>query len=364
MNVYNHLQEMPNDSYRPLFFRAGDPADREAMDQLLREYTAITVYDEIESQLKELIKSRDPSVKIAPEEYPSRIAEYLKGVSPEEYGIWVYYPWSRRLVHLLEEEAFIEVRTNRNLYKITREEQALLSRKVIGVIGLSVGQSIALTLAMERVCGELRLADFDTAELSNLNRIRTGVHNLGLPKTILAAREIAEIDPFLKVRIYSEGINDQNLEAFFTEDGKLDILVEVCDGLDVKITSRYKARSLGIPVVMDTNDRGMLDVERFDLEPDRPVLHGLAEGLNPENIKNLTNQEKIPFVLKIVDAEKMSPRLKMSMPEISRTISSWPQVASSVVLGGAITTDVCRKILLDHSRASGRYYVDLDEIIQ
>src|SRR5690606_41899713 len=109
-------------------------------------------------------------------------------------------------------------------------------------------------------------AESDTAEATSLNRIRIGVHNLGVHKNIIAARESAEIDPYLKVKIYSEGITDKNIDAFFMEGGKWDVLVEVCDGLDTKITSRFKAKELGIPVVMDTNDRGMLDVERFDLE--------------------------------------------------------------------------------------------------
>src|SRR5690606_25672346 len=120
----------------------------------------------------------------------------LAGADPYEYGVWVYYPWSHRLVHLLDEKEFVEVRTNRNQYKITPEEQALLATKKIGVIGLSVGQSIALSLAMERLFGELRLADFDVLELSNMNRIRAGAQDLGLSKVVVAAREIAEIDPY------------------------------------------------------------------------------------------------------------------------------------------------------------------------
>ena len=76
------------------------------------------------------------------------------------------------------------------------EEKETLSKKKIGIIGLSVGQSIALTIAMERTCGELRIADFDILELSNLNRIRAGLPNLGIAKTIVVAREIAEIDPW------------------------------------------------------------------------------------------------------------------------------------------------------------------------
>lgn len=366
MNLKTKFMEnkVDTESYLPEIFRINDKESKEKLAKLADGEQGITIIDDIVSQLKELIKSLHPSIKIKPEEYDHYIKEHLNGTNIDEYGVWVYYPWSKKLIHLLDEEEFVEVRTNRNRYKITRDEQAILHKKKIGIIGLSVGQSIALTIAMERTCGELRLADFDTAELSNLNRIRTGVQNLGLKKTIIAAREIAEIDPFINIEIFSEGITKENMDAFFVgENGKLDMLVEVCDGLDIKIVSRFKARELGIPVVMDTNDRGMLDIERFDLEPDREILHGLAKGLDPQKIHDLTNEEKIPYILKMVGSDKLSTRLKASMMEVEQSINTWPQLASSVVLGGALTTDVIRRIFLDQLHVSGRYYVDLDEIV-
>lgn len=352
-----------NDVYKPLFFRLQQKTDNEAFKDLMNCHS-VCVHDGIEGQLKELVKSAHPSVKIKTSEYPSLIKKHLNGMDIREYGVWVYYPWSKKLIHLLDESEFIEVRTNRNRYKITSEEQHLLSKKIIGIVGLSVGQSIALTMAMERICGELRLADFDVAELSNLNRLRTGLHNLGVHKTVIAAREISEIDPYLNVTIFNEGLTRDNLEQFFTAGGKMDLLVEVCDGLDVKILSRFKARELKIPVVMDTNDRGMVDIERYDLEPDRPILHGLAGDLDPDKISNLSNEDKIPYILEMIGADSISTRLKASMLEVEQSINTWPQLASSVALGGAVTTDVCRSIFLDRFHDSGRYYIDLDEIFK
>lgn len=353
-----------SENYRPLILRINDPADKQTFDQLIEDKKVMFFHDEIYGQLQELIKSEHPAVKINKEDYPALINQHLAGTEIREYGVWVYYPWSLRMVHLLDEAEFVEVRTNRNRYKITREEQNALRQKKIGIVGLSVGQSIALTLAMERTCGELRLADFDTAELSNLNRIRTGVQNLGVNKAIIAAREILEIDPFIKVRLYMDGLQEDNMDHFFTANGKLDLFVEVCDGLDIKIESRYKAKEFGIPVVMDTNDRGMLDVERFDLEPERPVLHGLTEGLDPKSIRGLSNEDKVPYILRMIGADTISTRMKASMLEVEQSINTWPQLASSVTLGGALTTDVCRRILLDQYHESGRYYIDLEELVK
>ncbi|MCB9046533.1 MAG: Rv1355c family protein [Chitinophagales bacterium] len=360
--VFKNSKEI-NTVYQPDFYRLTEQGAKQRLEALISSDKSITVIDELDGQLRELVKILNPKVKIKDDEYPALVEKHLAGRNPEEYGVWVYYPWSKKVIHLLDEEEFVEVRTNRNRYKLTKAEQEYLNTKAIGIIGLSVGQSIALTIAMERICGELRLADFDTVELSNLNRIRTGLHNLGLKKTILAAREILEIDPYLNVKVFNEGITDRNINEFFEGGRKLDLLVEVCDGLDIKIQSRFKARALKIPVVMDTNDRGMLDVERFDLEPDRPVMHGLAGDLNPEMIKDLTNEQKIPYILKMVGADTISTRLKASMMEVEQSINTWPQLASSVVLGGALTTDTARRILLDQFHDSGRYYIDFDELV-
>jgi hypothetical protein len=361
----NFLTDLKNkdEIYQPILLRLNNPEDKTVLNSLFESAKITSVYDEMEGQLQELIKGQNPSQTINNEEYPALMEKHLNGKNIREYGVWVYYPWSGRLVHLLDEDEFVSVRTNRNRNKITTEEQEQLRNKKIGIVGLSVGQSIALTIVMERICGELRLADFDTAELSNLNRIRTGVHNLGLNKTIIAAREISEIDPFVKVIIFQDGLTEENTDDFFTKNGKLDLFIEVCDGLDMKINSRFKAREFKIPVVMDTNDRGMLDIERFDLEPERPILHGLADGLDPQSIKSLTNEQKIPYILKMIGADTMSERLKASMLEVKKSINTWPQLASSVTLGGAATTDVCRRILLGQFHDSGRYYVDLDELI-
>ena len=362
MLLLENFSTEENLSYQPIFYRLQIQEDKEKLLEQLK--TNPQIHDQISTQLDDLVKSKNPTIKKPGREKLDELkSQHLGGTPEQEYGVWIYYPWSNKLIHTLDEEEFIEVRTNRNRYKITREEQQLLNTKKIGIVGLSVGQSIALTLAMERTCGELRLADYDTAELSNLNRLRTGIQNLGLNKTIIAAREIAEIDPFLKVSIFNDGLHKGNMDSFFTEGGNLDLFVEVCDGLDIKIESRFKARELKIPVIMDTNDRGMLDVERFDLEPERPILHGLADGLDPENIKGLTNEEKIPFVLKMIGAESISTRLKASMLEVEQSINTWPQLASSVVLGGALTTDVSRRLLLDQFHDSGRYYIDLEEIV-
>lgn len=354
---------MQENSYQPIFFRNVIQEDNEKRKLLLEQKPYVQIYDSINLQLTDLIKAKFPKQKLNAEEYDIAIRQHLNGIPAEDYGVWVYYPWCERLVHLLDEKEFVQLRTNRNKYKITEDEAQILAGKKIGVVGLSVGQSVSLTLAMERSIGELRIADFDTLDLTNLNRIRSGVHNIGIRKTVIVAREIAEMDPFLKVTLFSEGLTNENMDAFFTDGGQLDIVIDECDGLDMKILLRHKAKALRIPVVMDTSDRGMLDVERFDLEPTRPILHGYIEHLDHKNLKGpLTNEQKIPYMMPMLGIDTISKRFKASMVEVEQTINTWPQLASAVTLGGALCADVCRRILLDQYHESGRYFIDLEEI--
>ncbi len=353
------------EQYRPLILSSRFLEDKKQLQQI-RNDRKVIVLDQLMGQLKEWVKLKNPD-KVLTEALLSQKSDAFfesKGMKKEEYGNWIYYPWRNTLVRILEEEEYVAVRTVRNKYKITDEEQKALGQKKIGVIGLSVGQSVAISLAMERCFGELVIADFDTLELGNMNRIRTGVFNYGLKKTYIVAREIAEIDPYLNVTLYDEGVNEQNIDDFFTFQGKIDLLVEECDSLPIKIGSRVKAKFYGLPVLMDTSDRGMIDIERFDINKDLPIFHGLLKDFGPEDhLTSLLSERGKEMMMSILQYENLSERVKFSFSELGKSITTWPQLASSVLMGGAICCHYARMILLGQKVSSGRYYVDLDQII-
>ena len=367
LQLANTLDSLKADTvtYRPVFFRLSQHEDRLRFDALLNSGQPPMITDDLVPNVRELVKSRHPKITYTNDALHQAALDYLGDTPHETYGVWVHYPWSNRLVHILDEAEFVEVRTNRNIYKITPAERDRLGTLRVGVIGLSVGQTISLTMAMERSFGEIRLADFDTLELTNLNRIRTGLYNLGVKKAVIVAREIAEMDPFLNIRVFDEGVTRDNIDRFFTEGGTLDVLIDECDGLDIKVLARQKCKELGIPLVQDMNDRQTLDVERFDLEPDRPLFHGTMDhlDLSPEKISGLTNEEKIPYLLPMIGIETLSTRLYASMLEVGQSVTTWPQLASSVIMGGGLAADTYRRIVLDQFHQSGRWHIDLEELV-
>lgn len=270
---------------------------------------------------------------------------------------WVYYPWRRTLVGLPGPRTFRAIRLDRNRNKLTAAEQDRLAQIAIGVVGQSVGHAIAHTLALESSCGLLRLADFDDIELSNLNRVPGTIFDIGLNKAVVTARRIAELDPYLPVEVFTAGVDETSVDEFLRG---LSIVLEECDSLDVKFAVREGARRHRLPLLMDTSDRGLFDVERFDLEPDRPPFHGLLGATAAADLRGLSTKDKAPHVLRILGPGELSARMAASLAEIDRTVTTWPQLGGDVQLGAAIAAAAVRRIGLGLELSSGRTRVDVE----
>jgi molybdopterin/thiamine biosynthesis adenylyltransferase len=316
-----------------------DPADSSVL-QRLRADPSVEFIDHRDAQLANL-----RTLRPAPD--PELLAESVR---------WAYYPWRRTVVAVLGPRGFRTVRLDRNRNNITPQEQDRLGALRIGVAGLSVGHVIAHTLAAQGLCGRLRLADFDDLELSNLNRVPASVFDLGVNKACVAARRVAELDPYIAVEVFDAGLTFETVEQFV--DG-LDVLVEECDGLAIKAALRRGARAGGIPVLMATSDRGLVDVERFDREPQRPILHGLLGDLDIGLLPGMSSREKVRHILRHLEAERLSPRAAASLIEVDRSLSTWPQLASDVVLGASALAEAVRRIGLGEELRSGRTRIDI-----
>lgn len=304
----------------------------------------------------------DPSTVIldSTESLAHQIASLRPGPVPDWVVHWAYFPWRRTMVAIPDPDMFRRLRFDRNRFQITTDEQHRFADIRIGVAGLSVGHSVALALAMEGLCGLLRLADFDHVELSNLNRLPATVLDLGVNKAVVAARRIAEVNPYLAVEVDERGVQQSSVAAF-VED--LDIVVDECDSLDIKIELRLAARERGVPVLMATSDRGLFDVERFDIEADLDIFHGLLGATDPTELHGLSSREKAPYVMRILEAQELSPRLAASLVETERTVSTWPQLAGEVSLGAASVATAVRRIVRGEPLPSGRTRIDLDRAL-
>ena len=328
------------------------------------EHAAVVVSDDDPAQAAWIDHLRSAGVTLRDDaSLPAAIELLVPPLTAEQLAeplAWAYFPWHATLVRVPGPEVYERVRLDRNRLKITSEEQARLRRQAIGIVGLSSGFSIALTLALDGLCGSLRLADFDAVELSNLNRLPQGLLELGVNKAVAAARRIAELDPYLSVDVLTDGVTAGNISEFVAG---LDVVIDQCDAFDMKIRLRETARRHRIPVLMQTNDSGLLDIERFDLEPDRPLFHGLLPPLDPARLSGLTPEQRTAMLLQVVGGAELSARGGASLLELGRTVGHWPQLGSESQFGAAAVAMAVRRLGLDEPLPSRRLRIDLDRLL-
>ena len=348
------------EAWAPLILDRARPGDAERMTHLIASGQVRSVCDRIDEQLDDLVRARARTIRLSADELRERRAAVLDGAPAADYGRWVFYPWSARLVHLLPPAEHAELRLDRNRHKVTSDEQARLAAFAVGVVGLTAGNAAALTLALEGTCGRLKLADRGAVALPDLNRLRAGVHHLGLSRAVLAARQVHEVDPYVRVEVYSAGVDAATLDAFL--DG-LDAVVDACDDLALKVRLRERAREKRTPVLMEAGDRGLLEVERYDLEPHLPPFHGRLGDLCAARVEAMDDEARAGLHLAILGVETVSMRAAASVLELGRTVTAWPQLASEAALGGATVAAAVRRLALGQPLPGGRRHLDAEAVL-
>lgn len=354
------------DLFKPVIFNLQKLRHCQAVQRLFARHLIREVRDDYLEQQRELFAILHPAL-IFQLNFPQQVNSYLRGlkkrISFREQGRWVYYPWLSVLAHVLEDKDFQVVRMARNRELINTEEQKKFYEATIGIAGLSVGNSVALAIVLQGGGRHIRLADHDHLALSNLNRIRSGVESLGLPKTVITARQIYTLNPYAQVEIFSEGLTEKNIGKFFSGPPALEIVIDEIDNLALKFLIREQARQRRLAVVMaaDNGDNGVLDVERYDLHPATPFFHGRMGEVSYEQLKKLDKMGIGRMITKHVGPENISERMQQSLLGIGKTIVSWPQLGGAALLNGSAVAYSVRKILAGQSLVDNRALISLDE---
>lgn len=348
---------------KPVIFDLAQAKDRVHFDNLVKEGAIKQISDDYEEEQRELFGINNPSRVYEPG-FEEAFQEYYRSLSVEkpieDHGRWAYFPWRYLATHILSEEEYQLVRTARNQNLITREEQEKFYNATIGIGGLSVGSSVAFALALSGGGKHMKLADMDRLALSNTNRVLAGADRLGMLKVEMAARTIYEINPYAEIELYSEGLAPENIGEFF---GGLDIVIDELDNLAVKYLIREQAKKHRIAVVMaaDNGDNAVVDVERYDLDPQPEFFHGRIGDVSYEALSVLDKFGIGKTITKHIGPENVTERMQQSLMEMGKTIVSWPQLGAAALINGAAVAYCVRKILNGHSLEHNRALISLDE---
>jgi molybdopterin/thiamine biosynthesis adenylyltransferase len=351
---------------RPVLLDLAKVKDENLLKKLHSQNAIRHIIDDYQEQLKELFEINNTSL-VYSAEFNGQFQDYLKKLSRGggliHQGKWVYFPWACSLVHILSEPDFFKIRTARNRNLITAVEQKKFYNSVVGIAGLSVGNSAALAIVLQGGAKHIKLADHDRLALSNTNRIRTGITSLGLLKVEMTARQIYELNPYAKVETFPEGLNEKNANFFCTG---LDIIVDEVDNLAVKYLLREQAKSKKLPLVMaaDNGDNGIVDVERYDLNPKLKFFHGRLGDITYKELIRLTKFDTGRLITKHLGLENVTVRMQASLAEMGKTIVSWPQLGGAALLNGSAIAYCVRRIVNKQSLEHNRAIISLEQGLQ
>lgn len=351
----------------PLIWEVANESDLEKVTNFASEHGVVNFFDPMASAIDELYDIEFPSQKDLPIEEKSSF-ETFKSQYEWPVGVFAYFPWSKTLLRLPNKKNLRALRTSRNRNLITAEEQAKLYSSTIFIAGLSVGSNIAEALVSMGIGSRFICADMDTIDPSNLNRIRAPYYHVGMKKTDSVALRMSEIDPYLDFVLVDEGITAKNLTKILDEYNPT-VVIDEMDQVQLKIIMRKEAKARSIPVVSaaDNGDSALLDVERYDIDSEYPIFHGLI----PEDVLNfLETSTDIPrqqlglLIGKyFVGPENIPLRMYQSLTEVGKTLPSWPQLGGAATQSGVAVAYACRQIILGKPLRAGRFVVGPDQVL-
>ena len=319
--------------------------------------------DAFEAQLKELFVIKNPKYIGVPGNQAFTSESFDRFVKENSSNFcYVYFPWNGNLIKTIEKEAYLTLKTNRNQDLITATEQQNLSDLTVAILGLSVGSNIAITLTQAGISNKILLADFDTLDTTNLNRILAGVHQIGQRKIEIISQKIYEDNPFAEIIPLSEGVTTKNIVPYL-EKKELFCVIDEIDDIGLKISLRLLAYRHKIPVLMitDNGDGIVAHVERYDLGHNKIFGKPLDEWRGAK-LKDLSKEEAGGIIINNIVGGPQNVDKKM-MASVKRVLNkelvSWTQLGSAALLGGVVATYYVKQIALGNIKQKDiRVFVD------
>ncbi|MBP9044755.1 MAG: molybdopterin-synthase adenylyltransferase MoeB [Moraxellaceae bacterium] len=130
-------------------------------------------------------------------------------------------------------------------FDISAQEKLKASRVLVVGMG-GIGCPLALYLAAAGV-GELLLADFDSIEVSNLQRqFLYAEADLGRLKAEVAAEKLRVVNPFVRVEPVTRALDADTLPSLLA---RVDLVVDGCDNFTTRDAVNAACVEAGVPLV-------------------------------------------------------------------------------------------------------------------
>lgn len=175
---------------------------------------------------------------------------------------------------------------------IGKENLNKLQHSHIIVFGVGGVGGFAIEALVRSGIGEISIVDFDTVDLTNLNRQIIATQNsIGKLKTSVMKDRLFSINPNVIVHEFPEKFSMENSDLFF-KDKKYDYIVDAIDLVTSKLALAEIAKNLSIPIIssMGTGNKiepTMLEVADINKTSVCPLARVMRKELKNRGIKKL-----------------------------------------------------------------------------
>lgn len=175
---------------------------------------------------------------------------------------------------------------------IGKENLNKLQHSHVIVFGVGGVGGFAIEALVRSGIGEISIVDFDTVDLTNLNRqIIATQDSIGKLKTSVMRDRLLSINPNVIVHEFPEKFSMENSDLFF-KDKKYDYIVDAIDLVTSKLALAEIAKNLSIPIIssMGTGNKiepTMLEVADINKTSVCPLARVMRKELKNRGIKKL-----------------------------------------------------------------------------
>lgn len=223
---------------------------------------------------------------------------------------------------------------------IGRDNVNKLKDSHVIVFGLGGVGGFTVEALVRAGVGELTVVDFDTVDITNLNRQIIATHeSVGRDKAELIRERALAINPKIKVNAFKEKFNKEN-EGIFFGDKSYDYAVDAIDLVTCKLDLIVICKERSIPIIssMGTGNKlnpTMLEVADINKTSVCPLARVMRKELKNRRIKKL----KVIFSKE----EPKKPFNDSGSREKMRNVGSVSFVPSvaGLIIASEVVKDIC-----------------------
>lgn len=197
---------------------------------------------------------------------------------------------------------------------IGEEKLKEIERKKILLIGVGGVGSYALEALIRNGFYDITIVDFDTIDLSNLNRqLITDSTNIGKYKVDEAKKRALLINPNINIQAINEKLNKENLRNLLNQN--FDYIIDACDTLDVKFalmenSLHYSYKLISSMGTAKKTDPTKLEITTLDKTNNDPIARLLRNKVRKAHINKkiyVVSSAEVPKQINMLGTANLVP---------------------------------------------------------